>query len=130
MTSRHLGNVNVFVIIVIVPPNVAAVDRVPRQAVAFRLVLGRKEDRREAAAIGEAKEEAPVVVRSKIERILVNLTQTFEPFCFVPIDVSLDARLAFWNQFRVPQCEAAEQQKRSRRDERFVNDQRSTWKKW
>ena len=64
-------------------------------AVAFRLVLGRKEDRREAAAIGEAKEEAPVVVRSKIERILVNLTQTFEPFCFVPIDVSLDARLAF-----------------------------------
>ena len=92
---QDLGNVNVFVIIVIVPPNVAAVDRVPRQAVAFRLVLGRKEDRREAAAIGEAKEEAPVVVRSKIERILVNLTQTFEPFCFVPIDVSLDARLAF-----------------------------------
>ena len=89
MTSRHLGNVNVFVIIVIVPPNVAAVDRVPRQAVAFRLVLGRKEDRREAAAIGEAKEEAPVVVRSKIERILVNLTQTFEPFCFVPIDASM-----------------------------------------
>ena len=106
--SRQFGNVYVLVIRTVVPLDVTAVDRVPREAVPFRFVPRGKQDWTKSPAINQAQKEAPVVVGAEVKRIFVHLAESLQSFGLVAVDVGLDARLALGDQLGVPQGQAAE----------------------
>ncbi len=89
-------------------------------------MLRRKENGGKAAAFDQAEKKTPIMIGTEIERILVDLTESFETFGLVLVDVSLDTRFALRNQHGVPQGQASEQEEGPRSDEGLVDDEGSS----
>ena len=123
------------------PVNVAAVDRVPGEAVPRRGVAGGKKYRAPAPPIHHTcrytitsapllglvltKEEKPVVKRTEIVRIPVELPLLRQPLGLAPVDVRLDRGLACGDEAGVPGRQPSQRYESCGGHEGFVEDKRA-----